>query len=408
MLLHLAFRNLRRNIRRSLITIGAVAMGMTVLILSNTLRSGQYDDMIHSSVSQLAGHVVIQHPEYETEPETELVVSERTILLNQLRNVLPEATITSRTIINGILSSSSAPSVVSITGIDPTSEAAVSDMDEKIIKGTWVTDDKRSIVIGQNMAETLQVDVGDKLVFTTSVEGEMTSHLYRLTGVFRTGVDEVDAFLGFTHLISIDQVLGQNEIANQVAIHLSNSDDTESTKEIVQGLITKNGRSDQVYAWQEVLPDVLAMIKVDRVFNEMISVTIMLIVAMGILNTILMNVLERSKEFGVLLAVGLQRTSLMTMILYEAALLGIIGGILGAIFGVLASYPLVTNGLDLSQTMGEGMEINGAIASTVIYGRYDLVWISGYVVLSIACSVLSALYPAWKIQQLTPVDAMRK
>lgn len=408
MLFQLAFRNLRRNFRRTLITSAAVAVGMVVLVLSNTLRSGQYDDMIDSSVSQLAGHVVIQHPDYQEEQETNLMVNNQREVVSALQAALPDATITSRIRLGGILASSSSPTVVSLSAVDPKAEGTVSDMADKLVQGTWVTDDTRSIVIGQNMADLLQVDLGDRLVFTTSIDGEMNSHLYRLTGIFRTGAEEVDAFMGYVSLASVSDVLGMTNTANQIAVHLQSASDTERTLPAVDRIVKETtSQAVAVQPWSEVLPDVIAMIKVDQVSNEMISVSLMFIVAMGILNTMLMNVLERSKEFGVLMAIGFKRASLFKLILIEASLIGIIGGGIGAVLGMAASYPLVANGLDLTSMMGEGMAINGAVTSTVLYGRYDLRWIVGYILLSVVCAVLSALYPAWKVQKLTPVDAMR-
>lgn len=408
MLFQLAFRNLRRNFRRTLITSAAVAVGMVVLVLSNTLRAGQYDDMIDSSVSQLAGHVVIQHPDYQQEQETELIVKDQEALVSALKTALPNATITSRIRLGGILASSSSPTVIGLTAVQPQSEQSVSDMAEKLVEGTWVTDDTKSIVIGQSMANLLQVDLGDRLVFTTSVDGEMNSHLYRLTGVFRTGADEVDAFVGYVSLGSVSDILGQENISNQVAVHLESAGDTANVLPKVQSVVSETTSQElAVQPWHEVLPDVIAMIKVDQVSNEMISISLMFIVAMGILNTMLMNVLERSKEFGVLMAIGLKRKALFRLILIEASLIGIIGGVVGAVLGMAVSYPLVTNGWDLSSMMGEGMTINGAVTSTILYGRYDANWIIGYILLSVVCAVLSALYPAWKVQKLTPVEAMR-
>lgn len=408
MLLQLAYRNLRRNLRRTLITSAAVSVGMVVLVLSNTLRSGQYDDMISSSVSQLAGHVVIQHPEYQVEQETELVVDKRTELVDALQETLPEAVITSRTRLGGILASSSSPTVISLTGVAPNAEKDVSDIADKMVLGEWVQSDPRSIVIGENMAKLLQADLGDRLVFTTSVEGEMNSHLYRLTGIFRTGAEEVDAFVGYVDIASLDKLLGQPNTANQIAVHLSNADQTASTVQQVRATVSES--TDQTLAiepWQTVLPDVIAMINVDQVSNEIISISLMFIVAMGILNTMLMNVLERSKEFGVLMSIGLKRGALLRMILLEASMIGVLGGVVGAMLGVAVSYPLVTSGWDLSSMMGGGMAINGAVTSTILYGRYDFLWIGGYILLSIVCATLSAVYPAWKIHSLTPVEAMR-
>ena len=114
------------------------------------------------------------------------------------------------------------------------------------------------------------------------------------------------------------------------------------------------------------------MIKVDQVSNEMISISLMFIVAMGILNTMLMNVLERSKEFGVLMAIGLKKSALVRMILLEAGFVGIIGGVSGAALGMLASYPMVVNGLDLTKMMGEGMVVIEVIEvmCLVVLGRW--------------------------------------
>ena len=408
MLLHLAFRNLRRNPRRTLLTLSAVGVGMVVLILSNTIRAGQYDNIIESSVSQLAGHVVVQHPDYQKEQETDLVVNEQAALVSALEKALPDATITSRVRLSGILASSSSPTVISLTAVNPQSEDVVSDLPDKLVSGTWILDDPKSIVIGENMSKLLQVDLGDRLVFTTSVDGEMNSHLYRLSGVFRTGAEEVDAFTGYVSLSSVANILGQENISNQVAVHLDSAAKTSTALTTVQRVVAETTPQElSVQPWDEVLPDVIAMIQVDQVSNEMISISLMFIVAMGILNTMLMNVLERSKEFGVLMAIGLNQTAIVKLIVLEASLIGIFGGVIGAMLGVAAAYPWVANGLDLTSIMGEGVTFNGAVANTVIYGRYDVNWILGYILLTVVCAILSALYPAWKVQKLTPVDAMR-
>ena len=408
MLLHLAFRNLRRNPRRTLLTLAAVGVGMVVLILSNTIRAGQYDNIIESSVSQLAGHVVVQHPDYQKEQETDLVVNEQAALVSALEKALPSATITSRVRLSGILASSSSPTVISLTAVNPQSEDVVSDLPDKLVSGTWVLDDTKSIVIGENMSKLLQVDLGDRLVFTTSVDGEMNSHLYRLSGVFRTGAEEVDAFTGYVSLSSVADILGQENISNQVAVHLESAANTSTALTTVQRVVADTTSQElSVQPWDEVLPDVIAMIQFDQVSNEMISISLMFIVAMGILNTMLMNVLERSKEFGVLMAIGLNQTAIVKLIVLEASLIGIFGGVIGAVLGIAAAYPWVANGLDLTSMMGEGVTFNGAVANTVIYGRYDVNWILGYILLTVLCAIVSALYPAWKIQKLTPVDAMR-
>ena len=408
MLVQLAYRNILRNFRRSLITTLAIAMGLAVLILSNTLRMGQYEEMIHSGVSQLAGHVVIQHPQYQEEREQEQFLTHRDAIHEKVHTAFPDATITIRSYVGGLLNSTDGTSIVAIQGVDPVAESAVSDLPQKVVDGTWLdAKDNKGIVIGKNIAETLQAKVGDKLVFTTSVHGEMNSQLYRVRGIFRTGSEDIDSLVGFVNYTSVDTVLQEEDIAHQIALHLSNTTETDAAKKQVEQLLSPTSNNMQILSWNEALPDVVAMIKVDQSSNEMINAILLLVVAMGVLNTMLMSVLERTREFGVMLAIGMRPIQLSKLILLEGAVLGIFGCVLGSVLGILFSYPIVTNGIDMSKAMGDGFNMGGAVSSSILYGKYDFVWIAGYMVVAMIMAVLSAGYPAWKLMQLHPVEAMR-
>ena len=250
MLLQLAFRNLRRNLRRTLITLRRLVLEWWYSYCQYS-RSGQYDDMIDSSVSQLAGHVVVQHPDYQQGARDGTRRQRAGCDCDCTRQALPEAIVTSRIRLGGILASSSSPTVINLTAVNPQSEDVVSDLPDKLVEGTWVRDDAKSIVIGQNMAELLQADLGDRLVFTTSVDGEMNSHLYRLSGVFRTGAEEVDAFMGYVSLSSVADILGQENISNQVAVHLESAGETAGALSTVQRVVGDTTSELAVQPWEE-------------------------------------------------------------------------------------------------------------------------------------------------------------
>ena len=162
-----------------------------------------------------------------------------------------------------------------------------------------------------------------------------------------------------------------------------------------------------VLSWGEALPDIVNMVKVDKTSNEFINIVLLIIVSMGILNTMLMSVLERFREMGVLLAVGMRPQKLALMVLCEGFILGILGAILGIILGILVSYPLVTTGLDMSASMGESMPVGDTVTSTIIKGKYDWQMMGLYACEVVVLSILSAIYPAMKILNLHPVEAMR-
>lgn len=404
MLIKIAARNLRRNFRRSLITILAIASGMAVLILSLTLRSGQYKQMIDSGVSQLAGHVVVQHKDFQEDREMEHFFEGRQGLYDELHSLHPNAIITTRMFISGLLTSPSSPSFVSLTAIDPQPESEISEFKSKLVEGSWLEGD-RGILIGQNMANMLDVGLGDKVVFTFQANEEMNSRLFRVQGIFRTGAEEVDSFTGYIHYLAAEELLLQNDIAHQLALHLPKISMTDSVLEKTQSNLQSSDL--QIMGWQEAVPFVVSMVSVDEKSNEFINGILLIIVAMGVLNTMLMSVMERTREFGVLLAIGLRPKRLFRLILVEGFLLGVVGSIFGVICGVLISYPLVKDGLDLTEMMGESAVIGGSVTSSHIYGLYDWARMGIYFICSIMLALLSAYFPARKINSMNPVDAMR-
>ncbi len=401
----LAFRNIRSNVRRSIISILAIAVGLAVLIFSGTLRVGQYDTLVHSGVSQLAGHVVIQQQGFQENKEPTFILEDAESIRDRMVQTFPDSTVTTRAYIGGLLSSTSNPTFITLTGVDPIAEANISDMPSKIIAGEWLSNDPKDILIGRHTAQMLKVDLNDKLVFTISANGEMNAHLFRVKGIFSTGSDEMDAFTGFIHYEAAQELLSNPTAAHQVAVHLPDVFDTDDAVLKSKSILTADNLD--ILSWKEALPDIINMIEVDKIANLLINIVLFSIVALGIVNTMLMSVLERLNQFGVLMSIGMKIQLLVRMIVYEGVILGVIGSILGILLGILVSYPMVEYGLDLSNRVGDGIQIGGTINSSVLYGKYSPSLMGFYALFSLTFSILSTLYPAYKLSQLNPIEAMR-
>jgi ABC-type lipoprotein release transport system permease subunit len=285
-------------------------------------------------------------------------------------------------------------------------------MADKLTEGEWLTESPEDIVIGAGMAKTLNAKIGDKLVVTVQVvEGDPNTALFRVKGIFKSGGQEMDAFIAFIHyqiaqdLLKAEDASQRPDIVHQIGAHIENADDAAALKSSLAPLMASD--SLDILTWREALPELVGMIEVDKKSNVFIHFILALIVAIGILNTMLMSVMERTRELGVLLAIGMRPRKLAIMVLLEGLVLGVVGAISGLGLGWLFSYHLVHSGLDMSERMGEGMEMSGFVVSTIIYGSYNWPMMFTYAAIAVLFSILSALYPAWRITRLNPVTAMR-
>ncbi|MEZ4321999.1 MAG: FtsX-like permease family protein [Myxococcota bacterium] len=406
-LLKLAARNLTRNLRRSLLTGAAIAFGLAMMVLMITLQEGSYKEMLRSGISTLAGHVVIEDPEYTKEEEPEYVVHDVAALSAKLQEALPTAVIAPRMQVGGLLTSPTNSVGIGLRGVRAAAESQVTDFDEKVVEGEWLDDaDDRGILIGVAMADRLGVGLGDKVVFMgQSRGGEVESRLFRVKGLFRTGGAELDSFVGMTTLGPVQELNATPDAAHQITVHLQNPRAAHEAREIARS-VTPAGLS--VLTWDEALPDIVALIKLDRVSADVMMIVIGLIVAMGVLNTVLMSVMERVREFGVLLGIGMRPGRVATLVLAEGLVLGLISTGVGIVVGLALAWPLVHYGLDYSAFMGgDTMEMEGIVVSAVIKGAYGWGRIAQYSFGAIVFTVLSAIYPAWYITRLEPVQAMR-
>lgn len=407
----LAARNLSRNRRRTLLTVGGISIGLGLMHATINFAGGSYGDLLHTAIGSMAGHVVVQGEGYQESRESSKVVTHSGELADQLQAAFPDAHITRRAYLDGLLTSPVNAVGVMLTAVQPEPEAAVSDIDEKVVDGTWLDADPQGLVIGAVMADTLGVGVGDKVVYMgqrggTDQEGsgDMESRLFRIKGIFKSGAVELDGSVAYSRLEPAQEVLGGEDPATQVALHLADPDDTKAALAKVEGLVARPGL--EILPWQVALAELKSFLELDARYTDIMFAIVGLMVAMGVLNTVLMSVLERTRELGVMMAVGMRPGRLARLVLVEGLLLGLLGAGIGLLLGLLFTLPLVHWGVDFSDQLGESYDTAGVPMNTHIYAIWDWSRMATYSGMAVIATVLASVYPAFKTSRLSPVEAI--
>jgi ABC-type lipoprotein release transport system permease subunit len=406
-MLRLAIRNLLRQVRRTALTASAIAVGIALAIVMWNLQNGVFTQMLADAIASQAGHVVVQAPGWQEERETEQLLVDASAVQQRVSDAVPDATVARRVFTGGLLVAPASSVGVALKGVDPDVEAKLDRFDDLVVEGQWLSaDDDRGLLVGAPLAERLGVEVGDKVVFMAQPPGadDMVSRLHRVTGIFRTGAASVDGSLALTTVAAAQQVLQADDAVHQLALHLDDPRDTERALAAVRGLPLGEA---EVLSWDQAVPDILTFIDMKLFGSHVMSGFLLVIVALGIVNTVLMSTLERTREFGVMLAIGLTPGRLMRLVLLEAALLGTVGGLAGIALGALLSWPLATHGLDYSAFMGDAMEVAGVVTSSRLIAVFDLPTMLLYGLGGVVVSTAAALYPALTLRRLQPVDALR-
>jgi ABC-type lipoprotein release transport system permease subunit len=405
MMLKLAFRNLFRHARRTLITTLAIAGGLALMLWSVNINNGVHDEMLRAGISTTAGHVVVQAIGWQDDREIDQLVSNASTVEAQLAEVAPQGVTLSRMYVSGLLSSPTNSVGVALSGIQPDKEVLVTDFHDKVVEGEYLSaDDHRGILIGARLADSLDVGLGDKIVLMAQGGDEVESRLYRVRGLFRTGSEELDGFVAFAHIESTRGLLGVPDSAHQVSLHVDGVAEADPAIQAAKAGVTVPGA--EVLAWQEAIPDMVEMIRIDDEANDAFMFIIGLIVAIGVLNTVLMSVMERVREFGVMLAVGMSRRRLFGLVILEGIVLGFGATAIGIALGCAVTWPFVIWGLDWSAFMGENVDVGGVVISTMIYASYNWPVTWTYGVAAVVMTIVASFYPAFKASRLRPVESL--
>lgn len=405
----MAWRNLWRNRRRTLLTLFSIAFGVFMAVMFTAMQDQNWADMIDLAARMGGGHVTGQHAEYLDTPTLTRTVehADRLGRLALEHRYVDRAVqrVVGQTMLNTANESFGAAFIAFDPAAEDASTLAIAD---SIVEGEMFEDTKdKGIILGARLAENLGVKLGRKVVYTvTNREGDIVSGLGRVKAILRTGAPSVDGGLCLLPLGTLREVLGYaDDEAIRVAIFIS---DQRRADRVAEGLSSQAGEGLSVLPWFEVQPELAAFIAMKVGGVRFMEGLLAVLVGAGIFNVLFVSVLERRREFGILLALGFRPRQIFRLIMLECLFLGLVGLVLAALLTVGPYSYLHSTGIDMSAMLGEGSaEVAGVAMSPVLkVGIYteNLVLIA---LGALAATLAAGAYPAWRAGRIAPVETIR-
>jgi len=415
-LLRLAWRNLWRNARRTLIAMAAISLGYAMLLFVACLMAGLRQQMVESGTDLVLSDAEVHAPSYYPDRPINQTLGGRdgtdvsTLVAGITTDPRVEAA-SPRVYGYGLVSATHQSAGAQLLGVVPDQEQKIAVLQRRMVKGSYLTGRiPKGVVMGDTLATTIGVEVGSEIVLLTpATDGSTGNDLYTVVGMFHTGLDSMDRDLVLMSIASLQDLvrLSPGRI-HEVGIKLHDSDITAATK-TAAALEMQLSKSFpvRVRAWPELAPELADYVIFNRRVTFILFLIFFLLAVMGIVNTMLMAIVARTRELGMLLAVGMRPVQLVGLIVAEAAILA--GGslFLGAALGSPVLWYLQVHGLYLGGSRG-AISLGGVVVGPLWYGRQDFTAYTQVALGLAVTAVVSALYPALRAARFRPTEALRK
>jgi putative ABC transport system permease protein len=407
----MAWRNIWRNPRRTILTISAIAFACVLLVFMLSFQFGSYDTMINASVKINTGHLQIQAKGYHANNKIRLVVPQPAQANRILEQIPDVRAYTSRARAFGLASSQARTYGTLIVGIDPATEAQVSTLANIVRQGQYLSsapakDGLTNALVGRLLARNLKVGLGDEItILGQGRDGSVAATVVSVQGIYESGMDTFDRNAIQIPLSDFQAVFAMDGAIHEVvAMGQSLADVPRIKAQIRQSLAAENiDDALVVLDWDELMPGLKQAIRMDLISGAFFYLILIMVVAFSILNTFLMAILERTHEFGVMMAIGTRPARLTRLVLTESAGMTLVGVIIGIILGCLLTWYFQNFGIDLS---GASDILSQYGIPSRLYPRLTLLSASAGPLVVLAITLGAALYPALKIRRLKPVEAM--
>ncbi|MDD3078547.1 MAG: ABC transporter permease [Paludibacter sp.] len=402
MILTFAWRNLWRNKLRSVVIIAAFAVGIFAGIFFFAFTNGMVNSRVNAVIGTEMSHIQLHKTGFLENDQFSLRIKNVDRLLPQIKKLPEVKAVTDRMIVNSMIANHETGLGVQITGIDPVNEIQVTDLHSRIVEGKYIgKTDSDAVIISKRLAKRLKTKLGDEITITVqNNKNEIVERQFQITGMYETEnmlFDDANIFARKVDLANLTGISG-NE-AHEVAVLLQNNQSTEAvTTELI-----KEFPDLEVKNWLQLSPESGALVGAMNEYTYIFTIIILLALSFGIVNTMLMVIMERVHEIGMLMAIGMKRLKVFLMIMAETVFLAVTGGIIGTLSGWLVSAYFGRAGINLYfwkeafGEMGFSSMIYPTVDTTVIINNAILVFIAG---------LIASLYPAWKAVRLKPVDAI--
>ncbi len=402
MLFLIAWRNLWRNRTRSLIIAASVALGMWAGSFITAIYYGMGDSRLRIAIDHEVSHIQIHHQRFSDDQEAKLNMPEDS--LRQILQHVPEIkSFSLRSVAPGMLATTSGSQGIQVNGVEPADEEATRGMAGSVREGQYLDSASRNIVlISTKLAGKLKLELGNKIVLTLlDTAGSITAGAFRIGGLYQTENAPLDERNVFVRKTDLDRLIGTAGRVHEAAILLRRDEDLDSTYTD----LSRRFPQYKVQRWEAISPETALVISSLDTYSLVFIIIILLALSFGIINTMLMAVLERTREIGVLMAIGMNKFRIFGMVVLETILLAVIGAPIGLAVAWVNIAWLHHTGMDLGPMMGETLRDFGYAA--VIYPVLPWGNVAQMIQLVIATATLAAIFPAIKALRLRPVEAIR-
>ncbi len=404
MIWSIAWRNVWRNKVRSIVMIVAISLGLLAGIFTMAFMKGAVDARIESATKSELSHIQIHAPHFLDNNETELFIGNAFNLVDKIESLDSVVAASPRLIAEPFVMAAHGTGGGKLLGIDIEKEKNVTDISEHLIDGTYLEKTSRMppILIGEKLAKKLKLKVKSKVnVQMVDLSGDLSSKGYRVSGIYKTANTSFDESHLFVRYQDLQTQLGiENGAAHEIAIVVDRGDEASLVKPSIENIA---GRND-VKTWKEISPEMSLLTDSMDQYMYFFILIILLGLCFGIINTMLMAVLERTKEIGMLMAVGMNKRRIFAMIILESIILTLTGGFFGILLASGITKYFETTPIDVSM-FSEGLEKYGF--ATQVYTSLQIETLVTITILVLITGLLSAIYPARKALKLNPAEATR-
>jgi ABC-type lipoprotein release transport system permease subunit len=400
--LKMAWRNIFRNKKRTFLTGLIIAIGLASLMFTDAAIVGMKRNMIASVTSSFMGDAQIHRDGFQESLDTEKTI----IGAGEIRNKLAEdpavARFSRRVMGFGTVSSPADINSVAVYGIEPQRERPLSKLDETITQGAYL-EGMGGIMIGSELAERLEAEVGDRIVVSVSnaESGNLAQELFRVSGIYTMQIEELDSSTAFIPLSTAQQLFGVGKGVHEIAVRFK---ETSYATAGAQEFKERYGKGENLaQTWPDLVPQMKRMLEMTDFSVGIVMIIVFAVIIFGIVNTLFMSLYERTFEFGVLRAVGTRSGRLKTMIVFEAGSLGIYSAAMGILLGALFIWLGSMTGMNLS-----GVELAGATFTDKIYTVFRARQFILHPLLILGFTILVSFYPARHAGKMSITDALQR
>jgi ABC-type lipoprotein release transport system permease subunit len=402
MLLSLAWKNIWRNKKRSGIIIAAIAFGLWGGLFSGALMVGMMENMVETAISRDLSHIQIHKQDYDQDQDVRNFIPDGPVVLKNVRQNTRIQAAEGRTVIMGMAASPTSSYGVRIVGLIPEDSRKVTDIHAQVLEGSFFDSPRRNpILIGKKLAERLNLKLRSKVVLSfQDLDGNIAYMACRVIGIFKTNSTQFDEMNAYVKQEDLFRVLESDPIIHEIAIRALNIETIEQLK----GDLQQAFPALQIESWIDLAPELAYLSTSTGLYTYIFVGIILFALLFGITNTMLMSVVDRIRELGVLIAIGMKKGRIFLMILLETILLSLTGGLFGTIIGVLTIAYFGRVGIDLT-FVSTGLESWGMAA--VLYPFLPAAMYLILTIMIIIAANIAAILPAWKATHLVPSEAIR-